>query len=128
MYIARNENGVIVRWSEFQGDLTPDWIADDDPELLAVINPPPPPYVIPASLPWARMTEDEAELVQDAIDSSPVKTRNMINKATSFTFGADAFDRFMTILVATLNQARADQILAPQAPDETASVTQPEEA
>lgn len=121
MYIARDENGVIVRWSEFQGDLTPDWIADDDPELLAVINPPPAPYVIPASLPWARMTEEEAELVQDAIDSSPVKTRNMINKASQFTEGSDAFNRFMTILVETLGQTRADEILAPLAPGESAS-------
>lgn len=73
--------------------------------------PEPVPYMIGADVPWERMNDNEAEAVQDAIDGSPIKTRNMINKATSFTQDTDAFNKFKAIIVATLDQARADQIM-----------------
>jgi len=70
-------------------------------------------YTLPAVLPWNRMDENEAELVQDAIDASPVKTKNMINKATQFVTGTDAFTKLKNIVVATLDQTRADEIMGP---------------
>ena len=71
-------------------------------------------YTLPADLPWTRMVSDEeGELVQDAVDALPAKTRNMINKATSFTTGTDAFSKFKAAIVSVLGQARADAIMGP---------------
>lgn len=100
------------------------WLADGhtiDPA------PAPPPYGIPSDLPWSRMTEEEAELVQEQIDSSPVKTRNLINKATSFTEGTDAFIKFKDIITATLDIIRAGYIMAPMTQEELSALT-PEES
>lgn len=122
MYVQRNDEGKIIatyaNWQEYATE----WLEPGDPELLAYQNPPPPPYTIGADVPWERMTEDEAELVQDGIDASPVKTRNMINKATSFTQGTDAFNKFKAIITAALDADRAETIMGPLLSGEMATI------
>lgn len=87
--------------------------------IAPYVAPPAPPYILDADVPWNRMTEEEAELVQEGIDASPVKTRNMINKATSFTQGTDAFIKFLAIIIAALSdEGRANAILGPVTFDE----------
>ncbi|MFK0330717.1 hypothetical protein ACIQUB_06295 [Rhizobium sp. NPDC090275] len=87
-----------------------------DPSEQGLTNVEPPPvipteYTLPADLPWDRMTESEAELIQDGVDAAPAKTRNMINKATSFTTGTDAFTKFKAIITAIVGAERADAIM-----------------
>ncbi len=116
------------------GDVLPPWeIVPDDVfagfirdgngwKAPPVVPPVLPPYTIGADLPWSRMVSDEeADTVQGAIDASPVKTRNMINKATSFTQGADAFNKFKAIIAAALDADRADAIMGPPMPSELAA-------
>lgn len=127
------------RW----GDVLPPWIEVGDDVFGGYIqnpdgsfSPPPPPVIpdptewtIPADVPWGRMTEQEAEDVDAGIQASPIKTRNMINKATSFTTGTDAFTQFFAIIEATTSATRAHEIMkwldeseiaarAPEAPKE----------
>ena len=67
--------------------------------------------------------------IDAGIQASPVKTRNMINKATSFTTGTDAFTKFFAIIEAATSTTRAHEIMkwldeselaarAPEAPAE----------
>ena len=107
------------------GDVLPPWILVPDDVYGGYLQNPdgtfsPPPadvppdpveWTIPAVVPWNRMTDEEAELVDDAVQSSPVKTRNMINKATSFTTGTDAFTRFFAIIEAATSATRAHEIM-----------------
>lgn len=123
VYVQKDETGHII--CVFAGDqegmnLIP--MDDQDPEVQAFLNPPPPPYVIPADIPWTRMTDEEAELVQGGIDASPIKTRNMINKATSFTFGTDAFNKFLAIITAAIDSIRAGELLGPLLASEAATM------
>lgn len=105
------------RWWDEAGQLVPIFfIGDPEDRGLTNIEPPPPPpptdYTLAADLPWSRMTEDEAELVQGGIDAAPVKTRNMINKATSFSTGTDAFSKFKAIIAAAAGAERAEEIMS----------------
>ena len=80
-------------------------------------------YTLAADIPWTRMLDDtEGELVQDAVDSLPAKTRNMINKATSFTTGTDAFNKFKAAIVSVLGQERADAIMGPPLASELSTI------
>lgn len=79
-------------------------------------------YSLAADVPWLRMTDEEAELVSDAIDSSPVRTRQIINKATVFTTGTDAFIKFKAIISDALSSARASEIMGPPLPSEQSAV------
>lgn len=78
-------------------------------------------YTIGADVPWSRMDEDEAVTVQDTIDAKPVKIRNMINKASSFTEGTEAFSQLKAIIAATLSATRANEIMAPLSIEEMAA-------
>ncbi|MBY4589488.1 hypothetical protein [Rhizobium redzepovicii] len=121
-YVSRSASGAINGlFEQMQEGFAEEFLPDDNPEVVAFLNPPPPPYTIGADLPWARMTEDEAELVQDGIDASPVKTRNMINKATSFTEGTDAFVKFKAIIAAATSTSQAGEIMGRQLPSELVS-------
>jgi hypothetical protein len=88
-----------------------------DPSEQGFTNVEPPPvipteYTLPADLPWTRMESDEeADLIQSAIDAAPAKTRNMINKATYFTTGTDAFTKFKAIIAAAVGEDRANAIM-----------------
>lgn len=43
MYVKRNEQGVIVSaYGNLQPGIAEEWLENDDPELLAFLNPPPP--------------------------------------------------------------------------------------
>ena len=103
-----------------------------DPFDQGLTNVEPPPiipteYTLPADLPWARMESDEeADLIQTAIDSSPVKTRNMINKATYFTTGTEAFTKFKAIIAAAVGEDRANAVMG--YPVETAQLVADEAA
>lgn len=123
VFVSRDAQGNIDGvYAYFCAGIAEEEIESDNAEVVAFLNPPPPPYTIGADVPWSRMTDDEAELVQDEIDASPVKTRNMINKATSFTQGADAFNKFKAIITAALDAARAEAIMGPLLPSESATI------
>ena len=125
------------------GDVLPPWVSVPDDTYGGYIQnpdgtfspppviPPPDPteWTIPADVPWARMTEEEADDIDAGIQASPVKTRNMINKATSFTTGTEAFTKFFAIIEAATSATRAHEIMkwldeselaarAPEAPAE----------
>ncbi|QIG66835.1 hypothetical protein EVB41_005 [Rhizobium phage RHph_TM3_14A] len=120
-YVSRDINGNINGlYEQLQEGYAEEFLLADDPEVVAFLNPPPPPYVIPADIPWNRMTEEEAELVQAGIDASTIKTRNMINKATSFTQGTDAFNKFHAIIAAATDSTRANEIMGPMTAEEMA--------
>lgn len=123
-YVSRDAEGHINGvYEQLQEGYAEEWLPADDPELLAYLAPPPPPpYTIGADVPWNRMTEEEAILVQDGIDASTIKTRNMINKATSFTYGTDAFNKFLAIITAALDSTRAGEIMGPLLPSEMAAI------
>ncbi|MBX5020154.1 hypothetical protein HJA87_12085 [Rhizobium bangladeshense] len=111
-FVSRSTDGAINGlFEQLQEGFAEEFLPDDHVEVVAFLNPPPPPYTIDADLPWARMTEDEAELVQDGIDASAAKTRNMINKAISFTEGTDAFVKFKAIIASATSTARASEIM-----------------
>lgn len=123
VYVMRNPEGAIQCIFAGPQEGAQEAIDDSDPEVVAFLNPPPPPYVIGADVPWNRMTEEEAELVQAGIDAATIKTRNMINKATSFTQGSDAFSKFLAIIVtALMDSTRADEIMGPLLPSEMAMI------
>lgn len=122
MYVSRDVNGAINgAFEQLQEGFAEEWLALDNPELYAFLNPPPPPYTIGADVPWNRMTEEEADDVQAGIDAATTKTRNMINKATSFTQGTDAFNKFLAIITAATDSTRAGEIMGPLTPEEAAS-------
>lgn len=119
------------------GDVLPPWILVPDEVFAGYIqnqdgtfSPPPPEpipdpteWTIPADIPWTRMTEEEAEAVDAGIQAAPIKTRNMINKATSFTTGTDAFTKFFAIIQAATNATRAHEIMKWLDADELAAVS-----
>ncbi|MBY5698515.1 hypothetical protein [Rhizobium leguminosarum] len=121
-YVQRDEQGNIIGvYANLQPGYAEEFLPDDDQDLLAYLSPPPPPYTIDADIPWLRMTDDEAVLVQDGIDASPVKTRNIINKATSFIEGTETFIKFKAIIAAATDHGRADTIMGPLTIEELSS-------
>lgn len=122
-YVSRDAEGHINGvYEQLQEGYAEEWLPADDPELLVYLAPPPPPpYTIGADVPWNRMTEEEADDVQAGIDAATTKTRNMINKATSFTQGTDAFNKFLVIITAATDSTRAGEIMGPLTPEEAAS-------
>lgn len=122
VYVMRDANGAITGiFAGPQEGMNLQEMDINDPEVQAYLNPPPPPYTIGADVPWNRMTEEEADAVQAGIDTATTKTRNMINKATSFTQGTDAFNKFLAIITAATDSTRAGEIMGPLTPEEAAS-------
>jgi len=122
--VIEDHRGEVWWVIETGGRVTISFLGDPSEHGYTHIEPPPQiptEYTLPADLPWNRMTEEEAELVQDEIDTAPVKTRNMINKATSFTTGGDAFIKFKAIIGSATSVARADEIMAYPLSSELAS-------
>lgn len=121
------------------GDALPPWIPVPDDVYAGFIQNPdgsfsPPPVIPPpdptewtisADIPWTRMTEEEAENVDAGIQASPNKTRNMINKATSFTTGTDAFTKFFAIIETATSTNRAHEIMKWLSAEEAFSAAQP---
>ncbi|QIG74978.1 hypothetical protein EVC26_059 [Rhizobium phage RHph_I72] len=109
-YVLRNENGVIISSA---GDPLESWpveyLEPDDPEYLAFLQSLIPPYSIPADLPWVRMTDAEAELVNGGFS---VRTRNSTLASIAFVFGSDAFNTFHGVISTALSPSRADEIMA----------------
>lgn len=113
-YIER-QNGLIVGvYANLQPGFAEEWLEDNDPEVIAFLNPPPPPYVLPVSVFWTRMTDEEAEDFDGTMaTSSPLRLRRAFNSATSMTSETELFLFVRSVLVGSVSSTRADEIMAP---------------
>lgn len=94
-YVERNENGVVVGlYANFQEGYAEEWLEDDDPEVLAFLNPPLTPQTCPLSPDqFYTMLENEGKLDAfiAAIEtvtpiSKKLTCRNQFNNAAEFTW------------------------------------------
>lgn len=122
-YVERDNNGVIKGcYAVLQPGYAEEWLEDNDPEVVAFLNPPPPPYGLPVSVFWTRMTDEEAEEFDGAMaTASPLRLRRVFNSATSITSGTELFLFVRNVLVGVVSGTRADEIMAPSL-DGTSSV------
>lgn len=92
-------------------------------QLLPKPYVPPPPYTIPVAAMWGRFADDmEAEAFDTAMSTaSPFRLRKAFQSATQLTSGTELFDFVKGVLTSSISAQRADEILAPLTPDETAS-------
>ena len=113
-YVER-QNGVIVGvYANLQPGFAEEWLEDTDPEVIAFLNPPPPPYVLPVSVFWTRMTDEETEDFDAAMaTASPLRLRRAFNSATSMTSEAELFLFVRTVLVGVVSATRAYEIMSP---------------
>lgn len=121
-YVERQQGLVIALYANFQAGIAEEWLEDTDPEVIAFLNPPPPPYVLPVSVFWTRMTDEEAEDFDGAMaTASPLRLRRAFNSATSMTSETELFLFVRSVLVGVVSATRADEIMAPSL-DGTSSV------
>lgn len=125
--VSRRWGDVLPPWVEVPDDVFAGFILNGDGSFSApppVVIPDPTEWTIATDVPWERMTDEEAEDVDDGIQASPVKTRNVINKATSFTTGTEAFTKFFAIIETATSATRAHEIMKWLSAEETLSAEQ----
>lgn len=74
----------------------------------------PQPYQIAKTLPWLRMTEDEAEQMYAQMQLTSPRLRGIYDAAQYLSSGDDLWQTLHDIIAATLSTSRADELLAPE--------------
>lgn len=123
-YVGRDEHGAVNGcYASPQPGYAEEWLEDNDPEVIAFLNPPLPPYTLPVSVFWTRMTDDEAEGFDGAMASaSPLRLRRAFNSATSIISETELFLFVRTVLVGGVPATRADEIMAPSMDGASSSI------
>lgn len=85
-------------------------------EIGAYVAPTTSPYSISKMTPWDRMTEAEAELMENFMDSASAKMRQTYNAAQYLESSHPLFAYLEQVMAATLpgGEARAKELLAPE--------------
>lgn len=116
VYVERDESGKIIGvYANFQEGFAEEALPEDDPEVVAFLNPPPPPYTLQMSDFFSRFTNDDE---YDAFDAAlsvalPAKDRRAFNVATSLRSDSYLFAWARVVLVGVVGESRADEIMAP---------------
>lgn len=116
VYVERDETGKIIGiYANFQEGFAEEALPEDDPEVVAFLNPPPPPYTLQMSDFFSRFTDDDE---YDAFDAAlavalPAKDRRAFNVATSLRSDSNLFAWARVVLVGVVGESRADEIMAP---------------
>lgn len=116
VYVERDESGKIIGvYANFQEGFAEEALPEDDPEVVAFLNPPPPPYTLQMSDFFSRFTNDDE---YDAFDAAlsvalPAKDRRAFNVATSLRSDSTLFAWARVVLVGVVGETRADEIMAP---------------
>ncbi|AGC35723.1 hypothetical protein ACP46_gp38 [Rhizobium phage RHEph06] len=113
-YVQRDSEGNISwMYLNFGEGYAEEFLPDDSPEVLAfVLSRRPSPYTVSLALMWSRMTDTEAELVQQAIDLLPVRAQNIIAATDAPFSDSDAFGWLRTAIEDATSASRADEIMA----------------
>lgn len=115
-YVERDQAGKVCGiYAQFQEGITEaQSLSENDPEVLAFLNPPPSPYIIPKLLLWTRLSEDEADTVDAAISAQPARLRGIWNSATEVISDSEFFGTLQAFLTVTLGADRAAELLTPE--------------
>lgn len=110
-FVSRDLNGIVDGLYETsQPGFAEEFLEDNDPEVLAYIASIPP-YALQADVPWVRMTDAEADLVQTGLDGLTTRMRNIIIVSTVMLSSTEAFTTFRDVIIAATSVSRADEIL-----------------
>ncbi|QIG67662.1 hypothetical protein EVB51_045 [Rhizobium phage RHph_Y17] len=113
-YIQRNsEGGINWMYLTFREGYAEEFLPDNDPEVVAfILSMRPTPYTVPVALMWARMTDAEAESIQQALDLLSVRKQNIIAATDAPLSDSDVFGWLRTTIEDATNASRADEIMA----------------
>jgi hypothetical protein len=94
------------------------WGVSAEGQLVKLPEPPTPEPVVPVlqtykSDIWRRASDEEAEIIDAALNAAPVKQRRLWADSTILVHGADGWDAIRDQMVAAFGVERADEILAP---------------
>ncbi|MCA2372192.1 hypothetical protein ATU3B_11235 [Agrobacterium genomosp. 3 str. CIP 111-78] len=116
VYVHRNPSSEIVGvYANSQGGIAEEWLADDNAEVVAFLNPEPAQVetVVYGVDLWGRMTEEEAEQVLSEMESQPARTRKIFEAANSYRSVHELWPLLVQIATTLFGEERAAQILAP---------------
>ncbi|QIG73268.1 hypothetical protein EVC02_047 [Rhizobium phage RHph_N17] len=114
-YVQRNsEGGISWMYLGFREGYAEEFLPDNDPEVLAFILSmrPSPAYTVFLHVIWSRMTDAEAELVQQSLDLLPVRAQNVIAASDAPFSDSEAFGLLRTAIEDATSASRADEIMA----------------
>ncbi|MBX4884051.1 hypothetical protein HJA90_10695 [Rhizobium bangladeshense] len=113
-YVMRNADGDICGlYEQPQEGYAEEFLPDEAPEIVAFPQAPQA-YTIGKSTPWRRMTDEEVEDVDAAMQSAPLKQRRIYDAASYISTEDELFGTLKALLSAVLSPARAEELLAPE--------------
>lgn len=80
---------------------------------LPVLEPEPVATVLPAITLWERLTETEADQVNEAIATQPVRTQRIFTTANTFRSDHDLWPLLEQLATELFGKKRADELLEP---------------
>ncbi|EJB02874.1 hypothetical protein Rleg9DRAFT_1688 [Rhizobium leguminosarum bv. trifolii WSM597] len=72
-------------------------------------------YTISKTTPWLRMTDEEAEEMEAAMNAAPARLRAIYNAAQFLQSDDDLWPTLLSLISSTLSPQRAQELLAPEA-------------
>ncbi len=123
-YVSRIGGVISGVYAVLQPGEAEEWLEDNDPEVVAFLTFPSPPYILPVSLLWMRLGEDEEEA--EAFDAKmavakPLSSRKAFNAAQTLLEGSDLFNFTKQVMLSALSAARTDVVMGRPLVTENAS-------
>ncbi|NNH56899.1 hypothetical protein HLI01_08770 [Rhizobium laguerreae] len=116
-YVMRNADGDICGLCEqVQEGYAEQFLPDDAAEVVAFYekSDTSASYVIGKSTPWRRMSDEEVDDVDAALQGAPLKQRRIYEAASYISTKDELFGTLMALLSAVLSPSRAAELLAPE--------------
>lgn len=115
VFVERNSgNEIVAIYAMPQMGFAEEELADDHPDVVAFRSPPQPSQAIvlyPVDL-WSRLTNGEAEQVEAAMMSQPVRVQNIFRSASSYRSDHELWPLLQSVAVGLFGESRAAEILA----------------
>ncbi|MBX5017510.1 hypothetical protein [Rhizobium lentis] len=113
-YVMRDAGGDICGlYEQPQEGYAEEFLPDDNSEVVA-FPPAQGAYSIGKSTPWRRMTDEEVDSVDAAMQAAPLKQRRIYEAASYISTDDELFGTLKSLLSAVLSPGRANELLAPE--------------
>lgn len=111
MFVERINGAIAGAFSAVQPGRAEEWLDDNDPEVLAFLNPPEVTVLYPVDL-WSRLTEGEADQVEAAMATQSARIQNVFRAASSYRSDHELWPLLETVAIGLFGAERAAEILA----------------
>lgn len=100
----RNRHRLMIAEWEAEGNTIPPYVPDPEPEPITI--------VYPADL-WRRVTNDEADVIAEAMQEQPLRLRKIFETAQVYRSDDELWPLLQGMAVQLFGETRASEILAP---------------